>query len=336
MNNSSRKSAICVFSAFLFGMMSCLNAQEAGMTITVPSAGFGEPSSSLGQQASIDVPGPALRPQQIGVVSTDGMGIALQEDVDVVKFALQEDVDVVKGRPYQATAVTVVKQTLANGSHVVHTTTATVARDSSGRTVRIQKLSKVGPWMSSSDGSQLNSPILTTIFDPVANTHTDFTSDTKVAHVLSVPAPPPGSALDGNVGFAMIGRGPVSGPASSGGVRPGTMALQSRADSSQLPSIPKTESLGTKTIEGIPVTGTKTTTTIPVGAIGNDTDIVISRDVWYSPDLKLVLESTQTDPRFGETSYTLSNIQRGEPDSNQFQVPAGYTIDKVSMGFQKR
>jgi len=42
-----------------------------------------------------------------------------------------------------------------------------------------------------------------------------------------------------------------------------------------------------------------------------------------------VIQSTQSDPRFGETTYTLKNIQQGSPDVTLFQVPANYTIDKI-------
>ena len=55
----------------------------------------------------------------------------------------------VKSEPYQAQAVTEMKQTLADGSHIDQTTTATVARDNDGRTVRIQKLTTLGPCRSS-------------------------------------------------------------------------------------------------------------------------------------------------------------------------------------------
>jgi hypothetical protein len=58
---------------------------------------------------------------------------------------------------------------------------------------------------------------------------------------------------------------------------------------------------------------------------------VITRETWYSPDLKLVIESTQTDPRFGETTYTLTNIQRNDPDPSLFQVPAGYKVERVPV-----
>src|SRR5215469_9009865 len=90
---------------------------------------------------------------QVGIVST---GSAV--------FGIQEKVEVVKDQPYQAQAVTEVKQTLADGSHIVQTTTATVARDSDGRTVRVQKLGAIGPWKSASASSEANTPTLTTVF----------------------------------------------------------------------------------------------------------------------------------------------------------------------------
>jgi hypothetical protein len=89
--------------------------------------------------------------------------------------------------------------------------------------------------------------------------------------------------------------------------------------------------LGTKAIEGIQVTGTRSVSTIPAGAIGNDKDIVVTRETWYSPELKLVIQSTQDDPRFGETMYSLTNIQRNEPDEALFQIPTGYKVEKPHM-----
>jgi hypothetical protein len=292
-------------------------AQDAGLSVAGCPAG----SACAGQQASIAVMGdPALGGPQIGVVTTRGMGLAFQENAEVVK-----------NQPYQAQAVTGIKQTLADGSHISQTTTATVARDSEGRTVRIQKLSAIGPWKSASDSSQANGPTLTTIFDPVAKTHTDYTSDNKIAHVLPMPPLPSAGAPGEDRGFAMFASGP-----GAGGLGPVTLSVQGRTDFPQPVGgrDAKAESLGAKTIEGIPVTGTKTTDTIPAGTIGNDKDLVIGRETWYSPDLKLVLQSTQTDPRFGETTYSLTNIQRNEPDPSLFQVPAGYTIEKARVMVQ--
>jgi hypothetical protein len=92
-----------------------------------------------------------------------------------------------------------------------------------------------------------------------------------------------------------------------------------------------TEQLGTKTIEGIQVTGTRTTATIPAGAIGNEKDLATTREEWYSPELKLVVQSTQNDPRSGQTTYTLNEIQPGPPDQALFQVPTDYKIEEIPV-----
>lgn len=262
---------------------------------------------------------PNFGPTQIGIVSIGGA------------FSLQEQTEIVKSEPYQAQAVTEIKQTLADGSHIVQTTTATVARDSDGRTVRIQKLSTLGPWKSSTDSSQGNSPTLTSIFDPVAKAHIDYTSDVKVAHVLPLPTRlPSGAATDMGPSLSVSSAGP-DGPGANM-----VFSVQGRMVSPDAGNggNSKTESLGTKTIEGIQATGSRTTDTIPAGAIGNDKDIVITHETWYSPDLKVVLNSTQDDPRFGQTTYSLSGIQRGEPDAVLFEVPAGYKLEKIPVAMQ--
>jgi hypothetical protein len=35
--------------------------------------------------------------------------------------------------------------------------------------------------------------------------------------------------------------------------------------------------------------------------------------------------SKRSDPRFGETTYTVTNIQRSEPAASLFAVPSDYT-----------
>jgi hypothetical protein len=162
-----------------------------------------------------------------------------------------------------------------------------------------------------------------------------------VARVVPMPAPLPSvGTRSGESGFAVFSGGPAGG-STGGGIGPMTIAVQGRANSSQAaqdqsaPDV-KTESLGSKTIDGISSTGTKTTTTLPAGTIGNDKNLVITRESWYSPDLKLVIQSAQTDPRFGETTYSLTNIEPSEPDPTLFQVPAGYTIDKLPVVMHQR
>jgi len=39
------------------------------------------------------------------------------------------------------------------------------------------------------------------------------------------------------------------------------------------------------------------------------------------------VKSTRTDPRFGNTTYSVTNIQRTEPAASLFTVPADYTVE---------
>ncbi len=90
----------------------------------------------------------------------------------------------------------------------------------------------------------------------------------------------------------------------------------------------KTESLGTKILEGIKVEGTRTTFEIPVGQIGNDKPIEVVTEKWYSPELQLVVMSKHTDPLAGEQIFRLVNIKPGEPSADLFAAPSGFRIEK--------
>src|SRR5438105_4840774 len=158
MTLSIRQKALFGLAPVFLGITGIGIAQESGVPMSMPAPPCAADGSCPDRQISIAAVGaPPNGLAQIGVVSTGGMG-----------FAIQENVQVVKNQPYQAIAITDVKQTLADGSHISQTTTATVARDSDGRTARIQQLSTIGPWRSGSDSSQGSSPTLTTIFDPIA------------------------------------------------------------------------------------------------------------------------------------------------------------------------
>jgi hypothetical protein len=78
--------------------------------------------------------------------------------------------------------------------------------------------------------------------------------------------------------------------------------------------------------------GTRYTRIIPAGQIGNEKPITIVSEHWYSNDLQMTVMSKRSDPQFGETTYTLTNIQRGEPAASLFAVPAGYTVQEGHTG----
>lgn len=86
----------------------------------------------------------------------------------------------------------------------------------------------------------------------------------------------------------------------------------------------QSNSLPPETIEGVKAEGTRTTWTIEAGKIGNEKPILITSEVWRSPELGITLRSRDVDPLVGENTFRLQNLQRGEPDAQLFKVPADY------------
>jgi len=89
----------------------------------------------------------------------------------------------------------------------------------------------------------------------------------------------------------------------------------------------KRESLGKKILEGLEVEGERVTTTIPAGQIGNERPIETSFERWYSPALKTVIMSRHSDPRMGESRFSLTNVSQTEPPRWLFEVPPEYTLE---------
>ncbi len=91
----------------------------------------------------------------------------------------------------------------------------------------------------------------------------------------------------------------------------------------------KTESLGTRTIEGVRVEGKRITSLIPAGRLGNDKPIEVLSETWFSPELQIVVMSRHLDPVAGEHVFKLVNIRRAEPAADLFAIPAGYKVENV-------
>jgi hypothetical protein len=87
-----------------------------------------------------------------------------------------------------------------------------------------------------------------------------------------------------------------------------------------------TTSLGAKDFGGVRAEGKSTVWTIAAGEIGNRNPIQIASETWFAPDLQVTVSSRYSDPRTGESTYRLANIQRGEPAAELFRVPAEYSL----------
>ena len=170
---------------------------------------------------------------------------------------------VVKGAPYSATITNESVQTLADGTHIVQSSSGTTARDSQGRTRQDAPLPAIGNL------SAADVPHLVFLQDPVAGTSYTLNLTDKTA--WKNPMPPGGISMAGtavatNTFFVHTG----------GGVPAGELPhyrrhRHRRRWSFRSTSGPEddaevsTENLGSQTMEGVQVTGVRTTQTIPVG-----------------------------------------------------------------------
>jgi hypothetical protein len=250
---------------------------------------------------------------------------------------------VVKGAPYSAEAVTETIQTLSDGNRIINKFSSSVYRDSEGRTRREQSFKGLGVL-------GVGEEPLKTIFihDPVAGVTYSLDSRTHTAHKsapfsieLSRKAGP-GVSIGQSQRFEFKVE---SGGATGTGNMIMTAPLGAGAEATRVPhsvmegsstyifrtskgtnANEKKEELGRQIIEGVEATGTRTTMTIPAGEIGNERPIEIVSERWYSPELQLVVMTRHSDPRMGETTYKLTNINRSEPARTLFEVPPDYTI----------
>jgi hypothetical protein len=226
------------------------------------------------------------------------------------------------GKPFSAMVTTQTTQTLVDGTHVSQTTTMLEYRDADGRT-RTEPEKPVA-WNIE-------------IRDPVAGVMYGLNPGNKFAVKIVMPATPARPAsppVAGGRGGRSGGGAADSGSDKTALVRQALQelngavaAIQAAKDEAKDNGGNVTvEDLGTLTVNGVPARGTRVTTIVPVGAIGNDKQFRSVSERWFSPDLNVLIRSISTDPRFGTTTYELTNISRQAPDPSLFQVPADYRV----------
>jgi hypothetical protein len=234
-----------------------------------------------------------------------GAPMPLVESVELLGFEGENARRVVKGSPFSATAVTETTQPLADGNRIHRSTSVALFRDSLGRFRREVTLPAIGPLAASG-----KTPHFVSILDPAAGFRYVLDPDEKTVRKISL---------------SERRRGPRGD------------FFERRFRAPQAGDNVKTESLGTQVIEGVSAEGTRVTRTIPAGQIGNDKPIEIVSERWYSPDLQMLVMSRRSDPRFGETTYKLTNVQRTEPAASLFEVPSDYAVKEGrSFGMRMR
>ena len=216
----------------------------------------------------------------------------------------------VKGAPYSAEAVTEVTQTLADGTHINRQETYKIYRDGEGR---IRRESGDQAWIS----------------DPVAGE--TYVLDTRQQTARKMPLKAAivsdKMRLDAAQADKIKAEGMAGGGMNTvrvqGGIASGyTVRFDDGGEGQD-----KTESLGKQEMEGGEVEGTRNTSVIPQGQIGNDRPLQLVHERWESSDLHVTILAKHTDPMMGDRVERLTNVRRGEPDPSLFQVPAGYQME---------
>jgi hypothetical protein len=198
----------------------------------------------------------------------------------------------VLGVPFIAEAVTEITRAVPNGSAGADSrSSVAIARDSQGRIRREHVAVALGPVM-----ARRTVPLVT-ITDPSTGEQLLIDAERRTALRIRV----------------------------------GTSArTQRQAADLRTPSPPpgveaRTESLGTRTFNGLRAEGTRTTITIGARLEGEAPTSLVS-ERWYSPELQVVVMTRRSDPRFGDTTYRLTNIVRTEPPPESFEIPAGFAV----------
>ena len=291
---------------------------------------------------------------------------AEKEYVEAVKAKVQNlrvsvESRITKNAPYSAEAVTESVQALADGNRIVTRSTTRIFRDSEGRTRREQ----LNPAGTDVVTINISDPVAGTtyVLDPA--THMAFRNGlifTTASGGMAVGSLAPVGrgtmtvtrAPEGGVGAVVVREAGQKEAAEGQAVATAKATSEFYARSAGsggggfiaegvLPAkigepIGKTtrEELGQQTIEGVPAVGTRSTTEIAPGAIGNEQPIKIVSEQWFSPDLQVLVLTKHTDPRVGETVYRLVGIVRADPVHSLFELPSDYTLKESEIRRQER
>lgn len=218
-------------------------------------------------------------------------------------------------RPYSAEAVNESLQILPDSNKIHRTSVTKVYRDSAGRTRR---------EMLNDDGTVRS----ITISDPVSKVSYTLDPATKTGTKGGATVASMGAAGSATMARTVQGSAVASGGGGGRGGATTSVAPLTRDPSGALTSgsTPVREELPPQNIEGLNVTGTRTTTTIPAGQVGNAQELKIISEQWTSDELQLLVMTKHSDPRSGESIYRLRNVVRAEPDPSLFAVPSDYTL----------
>jgi len=266
--------------------------------------------------------------------------IRLQKIAGELQARMAVEARITTGAPYSAEAITESTQVLADGNRINRKSVTRVYRDGEGRTRR-EEIDDTGTVISVS------------IVDPVAHVSYVLQPASRTAYRDPVRIVMPDEGARGRGGaMRRSPDAPGAPPAEVEGRMKATAEEFVRTKAvSPIPTPPPPaprpedkialersaagatvrEELGNQTIEGVSALGSRSTTTMPAGAIGNLQPIKVVSEQWRSPDLQVLVMTKHSDPRSGETIYRLQSVVRAEPDRSLFTVPPDYTMKESGI-----
>jgi hypothetical protein len=232
----------------------------------------------------------------------------------------------VTGKPFSATEVRRTRQTLGDGTHIDKVDKDKFYRDFDGRT-RVERENGASVMISDPANGSIREAmngkskvvmLRSGSFTSAIPAERGVVSD----RLITLPAPTPDQLhkeiLDRK---EVVDRGRTemgfAANAAAGAAFARTMVA---------PAMPLekgvSEDLGDQVINGVMARGSRSTITIPEGQIGNDREIKVVSERWFSNDLGVLIKSSNNDPRFGETTFELTDILQGAQDPTLFEMPA--------------
>lgn len=244
---------------------------------------------------------------------------------EILNVEPMENVPAFSGAPFTADATTEFTQLLSDGNRIERRFSTSLARDGKGRTRSEQDVAMLGPLVVLQKGMNWSThtfsttpaqqepepPRFTVITDPVDGV--TYTLDERMKEARRSPA---------KVAVQSV----VQLNAQSIDLKKVADRMEMVARHGAASNTLIVEPLGTRQIEGVSAEGTRMTTTIPAGQIGNLNPINMVTERWFSKELQMAVLISRRDPRSGDTVYRLTNIVRAEPPPDFFTVPSDYRV----------
>ena len=242
--------------------------------------------------AGIVMAGAALAGAQGTTPSTQSAATGIVEYVESSRVTQGARIPPIANVPFSAKVLFTRQRKQPDGTLATGYSYAIVARDGRGRVHNEIRTGSLGD----ASNAKVN---YVAIYDPSTQLRTLVYPETRTARSTTVPY--------AAQGLKEIGI--VTGPRSSVSV----------------------EELGTKTEQGLELTGLRHTRTFEADPEHNAQAYAVVTEAWYSAELQLVVFAKRSDPRFGEQALQLTEIKRGEPDAASFEVPADYPVETAGV-----